>query len=209
MTLRARNDIHLARRLWHFGGVMVMALIDYALTARQTATVAVVASGVLVGCDGARLFSPRLNRLFTWVFRPVLRESERAKLAGSTAMMVGVTLTVLIFPRPVTLLTLLFFAVADPLASYCGILYGRDKLIGPKSFQGSAAAFAACFVIALVYLYAADLMRERLFLVAWLAGLIGAVSELIPVGKLDDNFVFPVMSASLLTGVFYVFGGLS
>ena len=208
MTLRARNDIHLARRLWHFGGVMVMALIDFSLTSKQTATVAVVASAVLVGFDGARLFSTRLNRLFTWVFRPVLRESERAKLAGSTAMMVGVTVIVLIFPRPVTLLSLLFFAVADPLASYCGILYGRDKLIGNKSFQGSAAAFLACFVIAVGYLYATDFMRERLFLVSWLAGLIGAASELIPVGKLDDNLVFPVMSASLLTGLFYVFGGL-
>ena len=42
-----------------------------------------------------------------------------------------------------------------------------------------------------------DLMRERLFIVCLLSGLSGAVSELMPVGKLDDNLVFPVVSASV------------
>ena len=78
-----------------------------------------------------------------------------------------------------------------------------------KSVQGSLAAFIACFVLSLLYFSVINLMRERMFIVCLLGGLIGAFSELLPVGKLDYNFVFPVVSATLLTGLFYLFGGLS
>jgi diacylglycerol kinase (CTP) len=208
MQLRARNDLHLARRLWHFGGVMTMVVLYWMLSPRQAAITAICISGFMICFDSARLFSKRLNRLFTWIFRPVMRESERQKPAGSTAMMAGVTLIVLLYPKDVVILTLIFFSLADPLASYFGILYGKDKLIGNKSLQGSAAAFVACFLVALVFYSAFGLMTERLFIVCLLSGLIGAFSELVPVGKLDDNFVFPVTAATLLTGLFYVFGGL-
>ena len=50
-------------------------------------------------------------------------------------------------------------------------------------------------------------MTERLFLVSMVSGLIGAFSELIPIGKLDDNFSFPILTAILLYGTFILFGG--
>jgi diacylglycerol kinase (CTP) len=149
-----------------------------------------------------------LNRFFTWLFGLVLREHERNRPAGSTLMMAGVALIILVYPRLVVILTLMLFAVADPLASYIGIRFGRDKLIGNKSLQGSLAALVACFVVALLFYISQGLMQDRLFIACLLTGLIGAGSELIPVGKLDDNFVFPVATATLLTGLFYVFEGL-
>jgi len=208
MTLKARNDIHLARRIWHFCGVLAIFALYWILTPRQAVITALAVGGAMVTFDVARLFVPALNRLFTWIFGPVLRESERRRVSGVTSMLVGVALVVMLFPKPVGLLALLFVAVADPLASFFGIRYGKDKLIGDKSVQGSLAAFVACFVLALGYFLYMDLMRERLFIVCLLSGLIGAFSELVPILKLDDNFVFPVVSSLLLTGLFYIFGGL-
>ncbi|MBX3020818.1 MAG: hypothetical protein KF799_04015 [Bdellovibrionales bacterium] len=209
MSFRERNDIHLARRIWHFLGVLFIAALYYFMAPRNAALLAILCSGFMISFDSARLFSKRLNRFFTWLFGPFLRESERRKPTASTAMMAGITLIILVFPRDVVLLTLLFFSVADPLASFFGILYGKDKLIGNKSLQGSAAAFVACFLVALAFYSGFGLMTERLFIVCLLSALIGAASELMPVGRLDDNFVFPVMAATLLTGLFYVFGGLN
>lgn len=208
MTLPARNDIHLARRIWHFCGVLFIAWLYWIMSPRNGAILAIICSGFMISFDSARLFSKRLNRFFTWLFGAVMRESERRRPTASTALMAGVTLIILVFPRPVVLLTLLFFSVADPLASYFGIRFGKDKLIGNKSLQGSAAAFVACFIVAFGYYSAFDLMTDRLFIVCLLSALAGALSELVPVGKLDDNFVFPVLAASLLTGLFYIFGGL-
>ena len=169
---------------------------------------AVSLAAVLIGIDIVRLFVPGINRTLSWLFRPFMRANESHKPAGLSYMLAGVTTIILVLPRNVVFLTLLFLAVADPLASYFGIRYGRDKLIGNKSLQGSLAAFVACFILALGYFCFMDLMRERLFIVGLLAALIGALGELIPIGKLDDNLVFPIFSGVLLTGLFYVFGGL-
>lgn len=208
MQLRARNDIHLARRIWHFCGVMFIFALYSRLAPKQALITATVVSVALIALDIGRLYVPMLNRRLTWIFKPILRSSELHRVTGATAMLIGVTIIIYIFPKPVVMLSLLFVAVADPLASYFGVRFGRDKLVGEKSVQGTSAAFVACFFLALGYCFAMDLMTERLFIVSLLAALIGAASELVPVGRLDDNFVFPVLSATLLTGLFYVFGGL-
>lgn len=208
MSFKDRNEIHLARRMWHFGGVLTIFILYTLVTPRQAIWLAVPVSAFMIGSDLARQRSPRFNQFFLWLFGPFLRESERHSLAASTAMMAGVTLIIVLFPKSVVLLTLLFLAVGDPVASYFGIQFGKDKLIGNKSLQGSMAAFIACFALAFLYFSYLDLMTERLFIACLLAGLIGAVSELVPIGKLDDNFVFPVLAAMQLTGLFYVFGGL-
>lgn len=207
MPLKARNDIHIARRLWHVSSVFVIFLLYWTIQPRTAAILMLGIGGLLVVCDIARLYVPSLNVLFSWMFKPVMRESEKRKISGMTSMVVGMTLIFFLYPKDVVLLALLFLAFADPLASYFGIRYGKDKLVGDKSLQGSMAAFAACFIAAVIFLYLRDLMRERLFIVSLLGGLIGAASELIPIGKLDDNFLFPVMSATGLAGLFYIFGG--
>lgn len=208
MPLKQRDDIHLARRLWHFLGVLVIFTLYWFVSPSLAIWLSVGMSSFMIGFDWARLRNPRLGRFFQWLFNPVLRESEKKKFAASTGMMAGVTVIICIFPKPVVLLSLLFLAFADPLASYFGIRFGKDKLIGNKSLQGSLAAFAACFLLSLGYFSYMDLMTERLFIACLLAGLIGALSELVPIWKLDDNFVFPVMSAVLLTGLYYVFGAI-
>lgn len=208
MRFPVASDLHLARRLWHFLGVMTMALLEWSLDHRQAVITALSVGGFMVVFDLCRLYSKRLNLFFTWLFGAVMREHERTRPAGSTMMMVGVAIIVTAYPRLVVILTLMLFAVADPLASYIGIRFGKDKLIGNKSLQGSLAALVACFVVSLLFYRAQGLMQDRLFIACLLTGLIGAAAELIPVGKLDDNFIFPVATATLLTGLFYVFEGL-
>lgn len=209
MSFKQRDDIHLARRLWHFCGVMFVFTLYWIVTPTQAVWLTLSVSAVMVGFDWARLRNPKLGQFFMWIFGPFLRENERKRYAASTGMAVGVSVIICLFPKSVVLLSLLFLAIADPAAAFIGVRYGKDKLIGNKSLQGTLAAFVTCFVIALGYFFYMDLMMERLFIACLLAGLIGAFSELVPIGKLDDNFVFPVLSALLLTGLYYVFGALS
>lgn len=208
MSLKDRNQLHFARRVWHFIGVLIIFTLYYFVAPSQAPFIAIPFAAFMIGFDWLRLRRPALNRFFQFLFRPFLREQERTHFAASTAMMAGVTLIICLFPRNVVLLTLLFLAVGDPAASYFGIRFGKDKLIGNKSLQGSLGAFAVCFGLALLFFSRMELMTDRMFIACLLSGLIGAVSELVPIGKLDDNFVFPVLSATLLTGMFFVFGGL-
>jgi diacylglycerol kinase (CTP) len=206
-ALAHRSHPHIARRLWHFGGVMGIFLLDWFFPA-AILKIALYVTAALVTLDLLRLRYSYLNKKLIWLFRPFLREHERDQIAGSTYMLLGITLIVYFLPRPVVLLTLLFFAVADPVAGYIGTRFGRDRLIGPKTLQGSTAAFIACFLLTLIYCISQKLMLDRLIIVAVLSALIGAISEIFPIANLDDNFTFPVLSALSLTLVFHLFGGL-
>lgn len=102
---------------------------------------------------------------------------------------------------------MLFLCFGDPIASYFGIRFGKDKLVGNKTLQGTMAGFVVCTLVALVYYYYNNIMLDRVLIVAPISGLIGALAELVPVGKMDDNFTFPVISATCLYILFGLFGG--
>lgn len=208
MTLKARDEAHIARRIWHFTGVFSMFVFYLFVSPRQALIAAVVISSTLITIDVTRLYVARFNRFWVRLFKKIIREDERNRLSGITFMMAGVTLIVALYPKNVVLLTLLFVSLADPMASEFGVRFGKDKLIGNKSLQGSLAAFVTCFLLSMGFFRYFGLVQERAFIVCLLAALIGALAELTPVGKLDDNFVFPVVNATLLTLLLYVFGGL-
>ena len=138
-----------------------------------------------------------------------MRKHEAHAISGMTYLYLGCMVLLLFNDRHLITLTLLFLAFGDPIASFFGIRYGKDKIIGNKTLQGTMAAFVVCAIVAGVYCYFNNLMTERLLIVAPLSGLIGAVAELAPVGKLDDNFTFPVIAATLLYVLFKVYGGFA
>ncbi len=161
---------------------------------------------IWVPLDVFRQMSPRLNSFVLKIFGWVMRDNEYRHLSGMSYLFVA-GLVLLFFPPPVVILSLLFLAFADPIASYFGIRFGKDRIVGNKTLQGTSAGFVVCTLIAAIYYYQNNIMIERIYIVSPLSGLIGALSELIPIGKLDDNFTFPVLCALFLTILFYLFGG--
>lgn len=206
VDLKKRSDIHYARKIWHMSGVFVMFLAFQYLPTVVSLSVLTVAWVLFVPFDFLRQRNPALNEWAIHAFKPIMRQSEVKKLAGTTYLLSGVLLIYLVFPRPIVALTLLFLAFADPIASYFGILYGKDKIFGHKSIQGFMAAFFVCTIVCFLFLLLNNYFMDRLLVVSLFAGLIGAFAELIPIGKLDDNLTLPVMSAIGLSILFYFFG---
>lgn len=206
VDLKKRSDIHYARKIWHMSAVFGMFLAYVYLPPALSLTLLVAAWCFFVPVDFLRQKYPALNDWALHAFKPIMRQSEAKNLAGTTYLITGVLLIVLIFSRPVVALTLLFLAFADPIASYFGILYGKDKIFGHKSIQGFMAAFFVCMILTLIFLLVHNYFTNRLIVVSLLAGLVGAFAELIPIGKLDDNLTLPLMSALGLSILFYFFG---
>lgn len=206
VELKRRSDIHLARKIWHILGVGFMAGF-YAYAPYNWSVIALVISFIVfVPIDFLRQKNKALNDFFVSLAGPIMRQSEVNKLAGTTYLISGVLLITLFFPREVVLLTILFLAFADPIASYFGIRYGKDKIFGEKSVQGSFAAFVVCMVITFTYLYSHGILLDRLIVVSLLGGLIGAAAEAVPLWKLDDNLTLPILSAIFLWILFNLFG---
>jgi diacylglycerol kinase (CTP) len=205
--LKSRSEVHPARKIWHFSGVMVIVAFYLTLSRPVALQVLTVVSALCIFLDVYRLRTPKVNRFVVRFARHIMRDNEKAGSAGSTFLFIGVLVIVAVFPPSVVTLSLLFLAVADPIASYFGIRYGRDKLVGRKTLQGSMAAFFACTAVAAIYFLSQNMMTERILIVSILAGLIGAIAEVFPVGNLDDNLVLPVVSSCLLSVVYLFFGG--
>lgn len=203
---RQASDFHWLRRLWHFLGVMAMFVLYLFLSQPQALKTALVISGILIGLDVLRLFIPFLNRLLIKLFGPFLRQHETHRLTAASSMLLGVTFSIFLFPKDVVLLSLLMLAMADPAAALIGIRFGKDRLLGTKTLQGTLAAFFICFLIALAYFSYFQILQSRFLLASLLVGVIGAISELVPLFKWDDNLTFPVISSSLIYGLFYLFG---
>lgn len=205
-TLKQRNELHLARKIWHMGMVSLMWVIYLAAGPKLSFYILLGAALILLPIDLIRPKFPELNRLVIRMMGPVMRQSESNAASGVTYLIIG-TCVLLLFPPSIVKLVLLFLAFGDPIASFFGVKFGKDKILGNKTLQGTMAAFVTCTVISGIYYYAQNIMTERLFIVAPLSGVIGAFAELVPVAKLDDNFTIPVMSAVLLWGLFHLFGG--
>lgn len=205
-TLKRRSDLHLARKIWHIVTVFAMFLGWVLFPKWLSITILLVAMVAFLSVDFIRQYHKGLNDWMIHAFRVIMRESEVNKLAGTTYLLTGVAIVVFIFPRPVTSMTLLFLAFADPIASYVGIRWGKDKIINNKSFQGTMAAYVVCALASFIYLayWGQPLGRSVVF--ALIAGAVGALAELLPFGKIDDNFTLPVASAVGLNILFYFFG---
>lgn len=207
-NLRTRQDLHLSRKAWHVVTVGAMALIFHNFPHAVSLFLLILVGGIGITVDLLRQKNAKLNAWVLKVIGPLMRDTEAVAIAGTTWLIVGVLAIVLFFPRPIVLLSLLFLAFADPIASLVGILYGKDKIFGRKSLQGTLAGFAVCTFLSLAFFSSLGIMTDRLLLVSLIAGAIGSLAEAIPLAGLDDNFVMPILSAIGLWVLFMIFGGL-
>lgn len=201
---KKRSDVHLARKIWHMSGVAFLFLGWSVLPTWLSLFLLSLAWLAFVPADLLRLYNPRLNTILLKWFKPIMRRNEIDKPAGTTYLLTGVIFIGLMFPHTIVGLALLFLAFADPIASYFGIRYGKDKIFGHKSVQGFLAAYVVCFIITALFLYFNN-VADYFWVVALLGGLIGALAELIPVAKIDDNFTMPVLGSIGLNFVFTFF----
>ncbi|MCB0371006.1 MAG: hypothetical protein KDD45_16690 [Bdellovibrionales bacterium] len=205
---KKRSDIHWARKIWHISGVLLIFILFKLLPLTFSKYLIVLAAVLFVSIDIIRKKNENINAFFVQCFKPIMRQHEIDKIAGTTYLFIGVSILILFFKPMVISLALLFLAVADPFASYFGIRYGKDKIYGHKTVQGFLAAFVICTAITIAFLIVNDFAWDRVILLGVLSGLLGALAELIPVAKLDDNLTIPVACGLGLTALFYLFGVL-
>ncbi len=193
--LRLRSDLHLMRKAWH----ITTGLIGLVIYKKSGFSEESLAFGLLAIAIAAftveflRLRNDKMNAILMKVMKPVMRESERNSTSGLPFYALGVSLALFFFPERIAVLASLFLIFADPIASFFGILYGRDKILPNKSLQGTIAAFTVCYILTLIYglIYVAPTMELLIFAIA--AGIIGAISEMCS-QFVDDNLCIPVVS---------------
>lgn len=213
-----RETISWKRKVFHMLGIGVVG-VAYQLTQtpwQMALAVMGAIAFIFVGLDLLRFQFPALNKKVRRDFGPYMRNYELDRLSGSSWFLLASLLTIGLFPREAACLGFLHLALGDPLASFVGVRWGRIRLPGGKSLEGSAALFLTCFAAGATFLLFAGqvnlwggsvvaLSPATALVIALASALAAAVAEWIPTrGRLDDNFVMPLVTAALTSGAIHL-----
>jgi dolichol kinase len=191
MTPRLR---HAGRKLFHLlGGLGLLSL--YFLAGAGASFViyaALVIASILF--DVARLRLPAFNGWIYHRFGSFIRNSEADKITGTAPYILGVALSLYFYRVDIASAAVCFLAFGDVAATTVGERYGRTKIMGVKSVEGTVAfvltALAAGFALALVGITVAPVL-----IVA--GALIAAGVELLPL-PINDNLMIPLVSGGAM-----------
>jgi dolichol kinase len=208
VRMQIRNDLHLARKAWHMVMGLVIAFIYMSGLPRSTG---VIILGSVLGFDlfmeGMRLRNPAFNEKMLKFWGPVLRAHEINQMSTLPHYVSAAMIAVGIFPKPVAILSILYLACGDPIASFFGILYGHKgpRFASGKTLVGTSAGVLACALVTFIYLKSLSMPDGTVLALSAMGGLAGGMAELLPF-DIDDNFTIPVISGFVLWLAFIAFG---
>lgn len=206
--IKALADLHIERKLTHVLGILAMVVAHHFLSLETCWWILLCLGVPLLLFDFFRQKVDFLHKLSVSLFGAIMRRRELHGYTGTTYLIIGTAILLALCPHDIVALSLLFVAFGDPLASFVGLKFGSLKIVGKKTLEGSLAAYAVCALLAYMFYSWKMLMLEHIYIVTLLSGLVGAVSEILPLFKLDDNLVQPVVNGGLLYLLFYLYGGL-
>lgn len=142
--------------------------------------------------DASRLSIKKFNQLLYRATAEIFRQKEYKKFSSMTLFLLACFFTILIFPKNLAILAIIFLIFGDLVAKVFGLQFGKTKFF-QKTLEGSSAYFLACFLIGF---FLSPYLDFNLPII--LIGALGAsLAESLPFG-IDDNFIVPLLSATLM-----------
>ena len=208
VRLHIRNDIHLARKIWHFVMGMVIVFIYLSGVSRVSGVLMLASAlGFDLFLETLRLRNDHFNTTMLKFWGPIMRSHEFKNMSTAPHYICSSMLAIGIFPKPVAVLSILYLACGDPMASLIGILYGNKgpRFANGKSAIGTAAGVVVCALVTFIYLKSISIPDGTTLILSIIGGLAGGMVELFPF-DVDDNFTIPVISGFILWLAFMVCG---
>lgn len=189
-----RKAIHIWNGLFGFWLYVYSGIGD-----KNTALVLLSYIVISLTFDGLRFFSPVFRQKISPFFKGLMRQSENTRLTSATKGLAMTLLLLLLCPKSVNLIVILFMTLGDPIGGIVGSLYGKHKLNEHASFEGSLAVWLTGFLSSLFVFNQLIPHSMGIFttiiVCLWL-GLISAFAEAF-LSKWDDNVTIPLVSAPL------------
>ena len=185
----------LYRKTFHMGN-MIFPLSYWFLIDNKTDMVIIIGSLLFVSLliYVLRTKVELINHVFRkWFFVMMKSKEKSGKLTGATWVMLGVFLTVVLFPRTIAIPAMLFLSVGDSFAAIIGLKYGRIS-IGNKTLEGTLAGLFMCLIVASLY----DLIPIKITIIGAITAML---IEVLPI-SIDDNIRIPVFSGAIMYCLF-------
>ncbi|MCK5124962.1 MAG: phosphatidate cytidylyltransferase [candidate division Zixibacteria bacterium] len=176
-------------------GIHILALvipIGYSFLPFYVALISVTLSALIsIFVDISRFRQWKLWHLLAVVLTPIIRDHEfKGGFSGASYILTTSAITIALFPKPIAVAALVFIIIGDTAAALIGRRFGRHKIIGKKSFEGSGACLLS---LAIVSFFIPGLPTP----IGLAGALVATLAELFT-GKIDDNFTVPISSGFVM-----------
>ncbi len=133
---------------------------------------------------------------WTWLLKhsPGIFKTRPGVLTGETNFMVASFLSILYFPYPVAVSSLLFLTFGDAASAMVGSRYGRLKIFPGKSAEGMLGEIIVNAAAALILSSYFSISSEILLI----GVLLGSILEVLPL-KIDDNLTVGIIPGIVMT----------
>ena len=180
-----RKAIHLFNLIIPFGYWFIIP------DQNQFKIIIITFTTLFILADYFRKKSKIIKKLFIIFFNKMLREHElKGQFTGATWVMISASVTILVFPKYIAIISLIFMSIGDTFAALIGKKFGKLKIYD-KSFEGFLGGLIACLVAAYCY-------DPLPFYISGFGALAAMLFETLPL-PLDDNFRIPIGSAIIMT----------
>ena len=191
----AHRPTNLPRTLFHvMSGALALTLI-HVLPSRGWLIGASSAFAAFAWtCETLRRRSPAINDRLMRFFGPIAHAHEWHEVNSATWYATALVLMALVVPLDAAAIGVVVLAVADPMAGFVGRRFGRRRLASGRSLEGALAFAASGALAAFAWMSAAGAYEGSRVGIALVAGVGGALVELL-VSRVDDNLAIPLATS--------------
>lgn len=118
-------------------------------------------------------------------------KKEPGKVLGTTYFLLGTFFSILFFDKSIAICVLLFNVFGDASSAIFGTKYGKTKLFGKKTLEGSLAFLVSCLILGYFLMLLPNLFLP--FSLILLAAFVATIVELLPI-PIDDNLTIPLIT---------------
>ena len=150
---------------------------------------------IFIILDFARHHISYLGKIYYTFFDIVTREIEqkRNNVTGASYYLLGCLIVVYFFQDiNIIISSLLIMSISDSFAALIGVKYGKTKIYGKKSLEGSFSFFVSTIII--LYMFMNNLSPFEYIYISLLITLV----ELFSFHRINDNLTIPVFAALAL-----------
>lgn len=189
------------RKAWRLSGI-IFPLIYYFSNKITLLFVILPLLCIFITIEILRILLFKFNERLFIVFGYILKEKERKGLFTTTWFLLSIFLSAILFRKDIAITAMLFLIFGDTASAFFGLRFGRTKISGNRSLEGSLAFLITCLIIGII----AGFTKLNLSwpIIIW-GGLTATITELLPI-PVDDNFTIAIFSGIMMTIVSKVAG---
>lgn len=137
-----------------------------------------------------RFRNPTFQKLFFRFVGRLLWKEEDKRLTGATALLIGALICAIFLPKQIVITVLLFLAFGDTFAYLVGHTFGKIKICGEKTLEGTLAFLVVSIIIVF-------LVHNSNLFIGIIGAVVGCIVELFP-WDIDDNLSIPLISGLVM-----------